>query len=67
MKKILFLAAMLLTCAQVAWSYDFDFEYDNFAYNVNDDGTVTLVGNYYSRTCSGPVVIPDRVLNKGIY
>ncbi len=68
MKKFLMIAAMLLTCAQVAWGYDdSDFEYDNFAYKVNEDGTVTLVSNYYSRTCSGPVVIPDRVLNKGIY
>ena len=68
MKKILMIAAMLLTCAQVAWSYDdSDFEYDNFAYFVEEDGTVTLVSNYYSRTCSGPVDIPDRVLNKGRY
>ena len=68
MKKFLMIAAMLLTCAQVAWSYDdSDFEYDNFAYYVEEDGTVTLVSNYYSRTCSGPVVIPDRVLNKGRY
>ena len=68
MKKFLMIAAMLLTCAQVAWGYDdSDFEYDNFAYYVEEDGTVTLVSNYYSRTCSGPVVIPDRVLNKGRY
>ena len=69
MKKILMIAAMLLTCAQVAWSYDdYDFEYDNFAYKVNEDGTATLVANNYSwSTCSGPVDIPDRVLNKGRY
>lgn len=68
MKKILMIAAMLLTCAQVAWSYDFDFEYDNFAYKINEDGTVTLVPNNYSwETCSGPVVIPDQVLYKGRY
>jgi hypothetical protein len=63
------IAAMLLASAQIAWSYDdYDFEYDNFAYKVNEDGTATLVANNYSwSTCSGPVVIPDRVLNKGRY
>ena len=58
---------MLLACAQVAWSYGSDFEYDNFAYNINDDGTVTMVSNDYSRSVSGHVVIPDQVLYKGRY
>ena len=58
---------MLLACAQVAWSYDYDFEYDNFAYKVNEDGTVTMVANDYSRTVSGHVVIPDQVLYQGRY
>ena len=65
MKKILMIAAMLLTCAQAAWSEEF--EYDNFAYSLNDDGTVTMVSNDYSWSVSGPVVIPDRVLYHGRY
>ena len=67
MKKFLTLVVTLLVCAQVVWSYDFDFEYDDFAYTLNDDGPVTLVGNYHSRTMSGQVVIPDRVLYHGAY
>ena len=65
MKKILMIAALLLACAQAAWSADF--EYDNFAYRLNDDGTVTMVYNDYSWSVSGPVVIPDRVLYQGRY
>ena len=67
MKKVISIVAMMLTCVQVAWSYGFDFEYDNFAYNINEDGTLTMVPNDYSKTVSGHVVIPDQVLYKGRY
>ncbi len=65
MKKILLTAALLLTCVQVAWSSDF--EYDNFAYNINEDGTVSLVYNNYTASVAGHVVIPDQALYKGRY
>ena len=59
------IAALLLACAQAAWSADF--EYDNFAYNINEDGTVSMVYNDYSASVAGHVVIPDQVLYKGRY
>ena len=65
MKKIISIAVLLLACAQAAWSADF--VYDNYAYNLNEDGTVTMVYNDYSWSVSGPVVIPDRVLYQGRY
>lgn len=62
MKKILSVAALFIMVYTHAGAWGYDFMYDNLAYNLNDDGSVTLTYDYdFYASLSGPIVVPDEV------
>ena len=62
MKKFLSVAALLIMVYTHAGAWGYDFMYDNLAYNLNDDGSVTLTYDYdFYASLSGPIVVPDEV------
>ncbi|MBO7609190.1 MAG: leucine-rich repeat protein [Muribaculaceae bacterium] len=66
MKKFLSVTALLLMVYTHASAWGYDFIYDGFAYNLNDDGSVTLTSdNDFYESFSGPVVVPDEVPYEG--